>query len=383
MRLEHDQAISKLGGITDTVAQAAAASIQRTEARLATQLDAKREELAKFGAQQHEELRLKVSSLMGTVLAERTSQEKELPVQSAVNVVDTAAGSDTQAPPDILSVGNVFASDTKAIIGLLRQCVGQLEALRTQVHDIQPRVLTLEREYGNCDNRLPAPSARAKAANRLDVPALPDSSTRRPLLGSRIGISEGTIINTATGVVGDVQTSTLASAKQVTHQVRFVHDKNIAERAKVIGRDALTSSATESGRELGRGHFTRAENRPLAGSQPEEKSGEVVCLSGLRADRRSPDSLIARCSPSPPRQPSLSGTSQCAVRRGDSYDLLAGRIKFIGSAHPPSARCSTSSRVGGNERVLWPSSAGHGTNKPAENVANAFAERLRSQRGSQ
>eukprot|EP00419_Tripos_fusus_P024748 CAMPEP_0172701212 /NCGR_PEP_ID=MMETSP1074-20121228/31474_1 /TAXON_ID=2916 /ORGANISM="Ceratium fusus, Strain PA161109" /LENGTH=75 /DNA_ID=CAMNT_0013522727 /DNA_START=1 /DNA_END=225 /DNA_ORIENTATION=+ len=47
LRLEHDRAISKLGGITEVVAQAAAASIQRTEARLATELDAKREELAK------------------------------------------------------------------------------------------------------------------------------------------------------------------------------------------------------------------------------------------------------------------------------------------------------------------------------------------------
>jgi len=65
---------SEVSNVTEVVTQAAAASIQRTEARLATELDSKCAEFRKFVGAQQEELHLKASSSMGKKLVDLVSQ---------------------------------------------------------------------------------------------------------------------------------------------------------------------------------------------------------------------------------------------------------------------------------------------------------------------
>jgi len=167
-----------LGGITEVVAEAAAESIQRTQARLATEIDSKCDELAKFVGDQQEELRLKASSLMGNALAERVLQEREGPEPSGVSA--SATGSETRAHPDTLTAGSVFGADSKAVISMLVRCAGQVDALRRQVCDLQPRVLMLERDGSASDSKRPAQTALCKAC-RL-APAAPGTDLGRSRL---------------------------------------------------------------------------------------------------------------------------------------------------------------------------------------------------------
>jgi len=150
---------SNLGGVTEAVAKAAAASIQRTEARLATELDSKCDEIAKFVGAQQEELRLKASSLMSTAPAERVSQEREGPEPSGVSV--GATGAETRAHPE--TAGDVFGADSKAVISLLRHCLAQVDAVRTQVCDLQLSVKLLECNGSTSDSKNPAQIALCKA----------------------------------------------------------------------------------------------------------------------------------------------------------------------------------------------------------------------------
>jgi len=262
------------------------------------------------------------------------------------------------------------------------------EALRTQVHDLQPRVLMLERECGNCDNRQPAQSAFSKAASSLaqtwqppstrtlqsPEPTLPDSSTRRPLPGSRLGSCRDTSVSAASGIAREIQTSTLAPAKQiarqvslvynsnnaeeadvidrdalassamqVTRQVSFVHNSKNAEEAEVIGKDAATSSPKQ-GTKLGRGNLTWAEKRPLPKSLPEEKPVEVVASMQLPVLQPVASESGTKRMPCHSRDGSLGSVPGLAVAAASSRPLQQLSPAVMRSRDLFIARCAASLR---------------------------------------
>jgi len=411
MRSEYDEAISKLGRITEVVAQAAAASIQRTEARLATELDSKREELAKFVGAQQEEMRLKASSLMGTVLAKTPLPEKEGPEPSGASIPGRGAAAGTQIHSESLTAGSIFGADAKAVISMLRQCLGQVDALRAQVGDLQPRVSLLERG-GTTDNVKPTQNASlnalSKAASKLasaQVWSSPSPQTRhagsldspKPSKGlsylTRAGSSDGIGLSAASGAFGDVKAS------------------------------------TSPGTDLGRCRLSWAESHPLQGPFPErETSGEAVLSmqqpvpTDPGAERRfnpaddgsrsvpgrtaaaasirqlhqtSPTALrprespIVSCSaalPVPDRQHSLTRTSPSRLRRGgvsptrsttsatSAQPTPPGHQFFLSAGGIPGA--ATPAAPPSRPKVTWPpSSAGHGTGILSGNIASGVAER--------
>jgi len=362
MRSDYDGSLAKLGSITEVVAQAAAASIQRTEARLATELDSKREELAKFVGAQQEELRLKASSLMGSVLAEKASQDKEGPEPSRVSVGGNAAVSDTQARSEGLTARSIFGSDAKSVISMLRQCLGQVDELRTQVRDLQPRVSLLERD-GITDNMKPAQVAPSKAASNLSSAQFwsspapqqrqlgsldsPKMSARRIYLTkagtlARAVSSEAIGLSVASGAVGELRTSLLASETQVQQPVPS--DPGAEQRSKAVD--------------------DRASSVP----------GLVASAASIsQLQQRSRESPLARsfALPAPSRRHSFARTSPCGVRR-------AGVSPTPSATSASSARPTVSSRASATSppsglKVTYPPSGG--ANVFMRSVATGFVER--------
>jgi len=384
---------SNLGDITEAVAQAASASIKRTEARLAAELDSKCDELAKFVGAQHEDLRLKASSFMGTVSAERVSQEKEGRGASAMSVTSSATGSETQAHPDSLNVGSMFGVDAKAVIVMLRQCVGQVDALRKQLGDLQPRVLMLEREGATSDSKTPAQTATSKACTELGLmlqqqqrqrqrqlmspqmwpsPSPPDlSASRQPMLGPRFGTCDAVSVNTASSAAGTMHTLKLTPATP--------------------------------GKELGRSRLSWAESYLLPGSLPERENsamsvqppvpsdsgaerqlchavpGLAAAAASIRplqqpsaAAMRSRNLPIACCAALPPCPQSLPSTSPCAMRHSSCATPTLSAMSTISAQHSP-RKDAAKAMAPGRLQVLWPPSAGQDI--VAGSVAGGFAER--------